>query len=153
MVERVKIILNKSLKEVVGSALVIELLTVYSALYLNGGQPGHCERCIRDYYTQLKKNGMEQAERVEAVKNRTLVPNWDGLKYVSKAARHFSSDYITDKEAFAYLKTGQLSESSFKKLPESYQSLSSISKKSIEVEEVTPVTNNKPKKKRNKKNK
>ena len=137
MVERVANILRYTIKEIVGSPLVLEFLSIYSQLYLFGKDPGNCDICMRKYYQELIKNGMDKAIRFEQVKSRTLVPAWNGLKYVPKAARHFSSVDMTDEEAINYLLSGQLRESDFEKLPEEYEA--AFPKEDEKVEETEEV--------------
>jgi hypothetical protein len=118
MRERVASILRHSLREIVGSPLILEFLNIYSSLYLNGGPPATCEACIRKYWMELNKNGLQMAEKVDQIKNRTLKPAWNGLLWIPKAARHFDSERITDEEACSCLLDGQLREVNFEKLPD-----------------------------------
>ena len=117
MVERVANILRHEWREIIGSPLIIELLDIYSKLYLNGGQPNACERCHREYFAKLIKNGKIMAEKYQEVLNRTCIPAWKGVKYIPKQARHFDSENMTDAEAIRFLKQGQLDEDDFIKLP------------------------------------
>jgi len=131
MLERVANILKHDYREIIGSPLILELLSIYSQLYLNGSQPGSCERCIKNYWTELNKTGMDNAQRLEEIKARTLKPAWNGLKWVNAAARHFDSAQITDQQAESYLLSGQLRESDFEKLPKGWIEY----KKELEQEE------------------
>lgn len=140
MLERVANILKHDIMEIIGSPLVLELLCIYSELYLNGSQPGSCDKCIIKYWYELNFNGMELAVKNEEIKKRTLVPKWNGLYYVQKAARHFDSNQITDTEACKYLLDGQLRESDFNKLPEEWIEY----KKNLEEEEKAKVKKETP---------
>jgi hypothetical protein len=120
MVERVANILSYNFREIIASPLILELLSIYSTLYLHGGPTAFCEKCHSDYYQTLIKNGMETAKNYDEVQVRTLIPMWNGLYWVSKAARHFDSSTITDSEACRYLLDGQLRESDFEKLPDEW---------------------------------
>ena len=65
---------------------------------------------------------------MDELKNRTCKPNWgkgctddNGLKFIHKEGRHYSSLYITDEQALSLLNRGLLNESDFDVLPEGYQ--------------------------------
>lgn len=117
MTEQVREVLDKSFEEVNASSLILSLLSIYSKLYLNGAQPGTCGACHRDYYNQLKNNGMELAKQYEEAKNRTCKPSWNGIKYINATARHWNSELLTDKEATNLLEKGFLKSSDFSILP------------------------------------
>lgn len=117
MIEKVKKVINSTFEEVNSSSLVLDLLDCYSKLYANGAQLGGCSLCLRDYYSQLKKNGIEMAEKYEEVQKRTCVPNWLGNKYIREAARHYNNENITDEEALMLLNIGALAEGDFKVMP------------------------------------
>lgn len=117
MVENVKELLSKSFEEIEGSSLIINLLTIYSKLYLNGADPGSCGQCHRDYYIQLKLNGMEQAEKYLEAQNRTCKPSWSGLKYIRTTAKHWNDQLLTDKEAIYLLENKHLEIKDFEVLP------------------------------------
>lgn len=118
MIEKVKNVINSTFEEVNSSSLVLDLLDCYSKLYANGAQLGGCSLCLRDYYSQLKKNGIEMAKKYEEVQKRTCVPAWVGLKYIPKAAKHFSNEWITDEEALMLLNIEALTEEDFKVMPQ-----------------------------------
>jgi hypothetical protein len=120
MVERVADILRHDFRAIIGSPLILELLSIYSLLYLHGGQPGSCERCHADYYNELNKTGIMKAQEYEKIKTRTLVPAWNGLMFVHKAGNFFNSETITDDQACNLLLEGQLRESDFTKLPDEW---------------------------------
>jgi hypothetical protein len=125
MIETVKKLLSKDIDEIISTPLSLDLLKVYSILYLCGEKPKTCERSLRQYYNQLKVNGMEKANK--NIK-RTCKPKWKGNMYIAKEARHFNDVYITDEEAIAVLKRGNISEDMFEVLPEDYK------KKASEIE-------------------
>lgn len=121
MKDKVEEILNNDVEVVLQSPqLLLSLLQCYSKLYLFGASPRMCSKCQRGYYSQLKKDGIMKAEKFEEIKNRTCKPKWNGLCYVSKAGKHFASEYITDKEAIDALNKGFLFEKQFDVLPEGY---------------------------------
>lgn len=120
MTEQVREVLDKSFEEVQASSFILNLLSIYSKLYLNGGQPGTCGACHRDYYNQLKSNGMELAKAYEEAKNRTCKPAWNGLIYIRDTARHWNSELLTDKEAINLLEKGFLKSSDFTTLPSDF---------------------------------
>jgi hypothetical protein len=120
MTEQVREVLDKSFEEVQASSLILTLLDCYSKLYLYGAQPGTCGACHRDFYIQLKINGMELAKAYEEAKNRTCKPAWKDLKYIQLTARHWSSELLTDKEAIMLLEKKFLSEKDFLTLPSGF---------------------------------
>jgi hypothetical protein len=140
MREQLEKILSYSIGEIVSSPLVLELLSIYSTLYLKGDPPGYCESCIKNYYSELKKNGMEKLNKYEEAKKRTLIPKWSGLKYIHKGGKHYDSLWITDKEAIELLKSGILRESHFEKLPEGYLKKNTTDAKSEKTTETKKRT-------------
>ena len=52
---------------------------------------------------------------------KTCKVKWKGNRYISKEARHFNDQSITDKEAIDLLKKKHLNESDFITLPEDYK--------------------------------
>lgn len=120
MTDQVREVLNKSFEEVSASSLIISLLNCYSKLYLNGGEPGTCGKCHRDFYYQLKQNGMDLAQKYDEAKNRTCKPAWTGLKYIPATARHWNDELITDKDAVYLLDKGYCKKEDFEILPEGY---------------------------------
>jgi len=117
MIEKVKELLSKDIEEIISSPLSLDLLKVYSILYLCGAKPNTCARSQRKYYNQLKKDGMKKAET--NIK-RTCKPKWRGNMYISKEARHFNDLFITDEEAITLLKRKHITEDMFSVLPEGY---------------------------------
>jgi len=120
MTEQVREVLDKSFEEVQASSLILNLLSIYSKLYLNGAQPGTCGACHRDFYNQLNNNGMELAKQYEEAKNRTCKPNWKGIRYIPATARHWNDELVTDKEAMMLLEKGFLKSTDFITLPADY---------------------------------
>ena len=126
----VKTILNSNVRDIIKSPeLVILILRTYSDLYVCGKQVSTCENSIINYYNQLKIDGMERENIAEKAKNRTLIPNFTGLKYIPQIAKHINSELLNDEEAIEYLKKGVLSESAFKKLPDGYKNNAEPEKK------------------------
>ena len=128
MIDQVNEILKNDVEAVIKSPLSLTLLRCYSTLYLNGRQPRACAASQRKYYSQLKKDGMSKARKLEMAKERTCKPNWNGLCYSSKACKHFSNETITDGEAIDALNKGYLFESQFDVLPENYKKKSNSKK-------------------------
>lgn len=147
MVNRLEILLSHNFREIVGSPLVLELMDIYSKLFLNGSQVGYCEKCLSTYYNQLIKNGKEMAQLYEQVKKRTCKPAWNGLRYIPRQARHFNSDLMTDEQATELLIDGVFKESDFEVLPEIYIEMKS-DKKTDQQKESIPDKPKKPKQKR-----
>lgn len=117
MIDKLQKILSTSIEEVVASSLVLDLIDLYSKLYLNGSNPGGCEKCLRTAYNELMKTGMEKIKQLEEIKSRTCKPAWNGLKYINATARHWNSDLITDNEAIKLLEAGHLKKVDFEILP------------------------------------
>lgn len=120
MTEQVREVLDKSFEEVNASSLILSLLSIYSKLYLNGAQPGTCGACHRDFYSQLKNNGMELAKNYDEAKSRTCKPSWNGIRYIAATARWWNSELITDKEALMLLEKGFQKPSDFTILPSDF---------------------------------
>jgi hypothetical protein len=99
-------------------------------LYLNGGQPKTCEKSLRQYYSQLQKTGKMKAEMKDEIKNRVLVPNFNGRKHIPGKFNikgdfigghiYIDSATLTDKKALELLKDQWLTEDDFKVLPEGF---------------------------------
>jgi len=121
-VNSVSEVLSHDVGEVLASpSLLLQLLSLYSYLYLGGNPPGTCGRCHEKYYYKLKQNGMAKAQEADKAQKRTCVPAWKGLKFIFKKARHFNDQIITDEQAIGLLDEGFLKESDFKKLPAGYK--------------------------------
>lgn len=120
--ELVSELLKHEVGEVIASpVLIMQLLSVYSVLYLNGANPGTCGKCHKDYFYKLKSNGMERAKEYDEAKNRTCQPKWKGLKFINKpVCRHFNNELITDAQAISLLDAGFLKPEDFIKLPENW---------------------------------
>lgn len=59
--------------------------------------------------------------KAKEITKKTCIVKWNGNRYISKQARHFNSENITDVQALDLLKKGHLSENDFKELPEDYK--------------------------------
>ncbi len=125
LVDDVQILINTRLEDIENSSLVILMLKVYTKLYndpntihILGSSCKNCKQKLIKIYKQLKLNGMELAEKFD--KPRTCIPAWNGLRYISGAAKHYDSSNLTDEAAIFFLEKNILSESDFKKLPEGY---------------------------------
>jgi hypothetical protein len=129
VLREVEILSSMDVRDIIKSGEhTILLLRTYAAVFLNGGQPGNCESCIRSYHSQIIKFGKMKAELLEKIKNRKCVPAWSGIKYipgVMKAGKwvimhaHIDSATLTDEQAKKYLNAGALKKTDFAKLPES----------------------------------
>ena len=85
MVEDVKLILSKSVEEVIASTLSLSLLDCASKLYYQGAQCRYCAASQREYYHMLKKNGLELAEKYDKMKEpKTFKLTFDGVRYIPK---------------------------------------------------------------------
>jgi len=119
--ELVAEVIEHEVGEVIASPiLILQLLSVYSALYLQGKNPGICGKCHKDYYYKLKANGMEKAKEADEAKNRTCQPKWRGLRFIGKVARHFNDKLLTDAQAISLLDAKLLKPEDFIKLPDGY---------------------------------
>jgi hypothetical protein len=119
-----KELLKKEVEEIISSTDSLALLKYYSDLYLNGSEPRTCEKSLRKYYSQLKKDYQMKKQVIE----RTCVPAFEGRKYIPGVFNknkelvgghlHIMSHLITDEMATDFLKKGILKEKDFKVLPE-----------------------------------
>jgi hypothetical protein len=122
MITEVRTILSNEVGVVLKSPdLLLMLLRVYSALYLNGEAPRACEKCQRGYYEQLRIDGIMKAELQEKIIARTCVPAWAGRMYSTKVFEFLIPALMYDEKAIELLKCGALKESDFKVLPVGYQ--------------------------------
>lgn len=127
-VELVKDLLSKDVEAVIASTDSLNLIRCYSILYVEGRQCRGCADSQRGYYRQLFLTGLQKAKEMDKLNERTCKPNWgkgctdnNGLKFIHKEGRHYSSLYITDEQATSLLTRGLINESDFDVLPESYQ--------------------------------
>lgn len=147
--ELVLSILVKPVGEVIASQASLDLIYCYSKLYLNGAQCSTCEVSMRKYYNELEKTGLVMAEKFDNLKNRTCKPAWNGNKYIPKAARHYSSEYITDDEAVDLLNRGILTANDFDTFPVGYNNESSLlGEQEPKAEILQPKQQNQPNRKR-----
>lgn len=129
MLEEVRFILSKDFSEIYTSELSLQLLSVYSKLYLSGGQPKHCKISQMNYYNRLKSDGIEKAKKMEEILKKTNKAKKKGFKYVGKPfCKHFNLEQLTDKEATDLLQAGWMNEGDFSKLPEIYKEEKEIEK-------------------------
>jgi len=122
-VERLNRVLSCEVEAVIKSPdLTMELLRLYSLFFAQSAQVGWCERCMRNYYNELKNNGMNQAQTHDEAKNRTLVlaQARTGLTFW-RGYGHIIWELLTDKLAIELLKKGIFSESMFSVLPVGYK--------------------------------
>ena len=148
LIDIVSKILAHDFGEVSASPLIADMLSAYSKLYLNGTQPRLCGKCHRQYYEQLKLDGMKKAELYEKAKNRTCKPAWKGLKYINKLAKHFNNELLTDEQAVDLLNKGHLKESDFFVLPNGYKKVEEkINAREENIIKNNPIKKTYPKKK------
>jgi len=129
MLEKINNILNHTVEEVLNGPLSVDLMEVYSKLFLYGGAPRFCAACQRDYYKEIAKSGLEKYYQMENVKKRTCVPSFTDLKFICHPKLghfHVSALWITDEKAIFYLENKMLSESDFTVLPQGYKSKENI---------------------------
>lgn len=118
MLDRLNKIINTPAQEVMQSPeLYLELLKLYSILFLAGKQPSACEKCAYNYYNELKKKGIYRIKFIEMNKCK-LQPNKIFHVRVGKAIITYSDKNMDDKTALRLLKEGKLKESDFVVLPE-----------------------------------
>ena len=118
-----KELLKMDIEEIISSVHSLTLLKYYSKIYVNGGEPRTCERSLRKYYKELKKNYKMDKMKI----NRVCVPIFEGIRYIpgvhDKDGKliaghlHINGSLLTDEQATEFLKLGILSEADFKKLP------------------------------------
>lgn len=118
MLDRLDNIISINAQEVMKSPeLYLELLKLYSILFLSGKQPSSCGKCAYNYYNELKKKGVERIKFIEMNKCK-LQPNKIFHVRVSKALISYSDANMDDKTALRLLREGKLKESDFVVLPE-----------------------------------
>jgi hypothetical protein len=118
MIDEVKKILSHSSGEVIADPeLCFSLIKCYSRLYKVGCSVRTCKNSLYLYYKILQKNGIEMATINEQAKERTCVPAFKGIKYISRAAKYFNADLLTDRDAIFLLQHKCLTEEDFIKLP------------------------------------
>jgi hypothetical protein len=123
MINEYKKLMGMEVGEIISSAYTLNLLKLYSFLYLNGGAPRTCEKSIRKYYYQLKKDFEMNKNIIE----RTCVPAFEGRRYIpgvfDKEGKliaghlHIMGATLTDEEAKKLLDIGALKKSDFIRLP------------------------------------
>jgi hypothetical protein len=128
MVGKLDKIMTMNVEEVIASPLSLDLLKLYSIIFLAGAQPRTCAASQREYYKKLKENYQMAKQKL----TKTHMLNWAGRRYIpgvfDKAGKlvaghlHIHSEYLTDEKAVEYLKIGALKEKDFAVLPESYKS-------------------------------
>ncbi len=129
-------LMSRDVESIISSPDSLQLLRLYSVLYLDGGQPRTCVRSQRAYYNELKNTGKMKAELMEKVKNRTCIPNWKGRRYIM--GNFYLDTLITDEQAMHLLSHKYLSPNDFKKLPDGFADNSEIKEP---VNEVSTGTN------------
>jgi len=118
MIDEVKKILSHSSGEVIADPeLCFSLIKCYSRLYKGGCSVRTCKNSLYLYYKILQKNGIEMATINEQAKERTCVPAFKGIKYISRAAKYFNADLLTDRDAIFLLKHKCLTEEDCIKSP------------------------------------
>lgn len=121
MIEKLNIVKSMTFEALIASEKVMDFLSLYSFLYLNNSAPSNCVTCMRGYYNQLLIEGDERLKLIMDAKKRTLIPNWEGLRYIRGA--FYDSQTITDEMAINSIKQGFLRESHFKKLPDGLKTI------------------------------
>lgn len=56
--------------------------------------------------TAFVNNRQKYISKMEEIKNRTIQPNWKGVKYFSKIAKHLNADSLTDATAKKAMEAG-----------------------------------------------
>jgi hypothetical protein len=121
MLNIVNKLLNTGIEEILKDAsLSLELVKTYSTIYVNGSQVKGCQDSKRKYFRQLQINGIEMAQKMEKVIDRTCKPNFKGSLYSTIIYKHINPDLLNDELASFYLLNGILNESHFEILPQSY---------------------------------
>ena len=120
MIDQINEILNYEVEAVLKDGrLSLNLLRIYSVIYMGGAPCRACSQSQRAYYAELKKSGLQKAS---IMVNRTCELQPDALHYVRGLGnKHVSNHNITDEEAIICLKNGWLKERHFVKLPSGYK--------------------------------
>jgi len=127
MLRNLDLIMSMEVGDVIASPLSLEMLRIYSVLYLGGGQPMSCATSQRKYYEILKKDYMKNKEKLE----KTHELKFQGLRYIPgirdkegnliAGHLHIVGSAVTDDMALEYLSKGILKEKDFITLPEGYK--------------------------------
>lgn len=136
MIEQINEILSNEVEAVLKDGrLSLNLMRIYSVLYMNGAPCRACSQSQRTYYSELQKTGLQKAI---IMVNRTCELMPDALHYVRGLGnKHLSNHNITDEEAIICLQNGWLKERHFAKLPVGY-------KKPEAQKEIEPQSENTP---------
>lgn len=122
MIDQIKKLIDSDIDDIIRSpSLSLSLLSCYSKLYLNGSAPRVCESSQRAYLNQLKTSGMERAELMERIKERTCKPAFIGHRFHPVINKHIMPELLHDQIAIEYLLSGILHESDFLILPDGYK--------------------------------
>lgn len=124
LISDIELICSKEVEEVLNSSLLLKLLNVYSILYLNGGQPNTCSKCHRDYYAQIKSNGLTKLQSMSENLKKTCELVSKDIIYIQPLHAHISNISLTDELAIRCLENKWLRENDFEKLPEGYKTKS-----------------------------
>lgn len=117
MLDRLNKLLSISAQEVISSPEhYLELLKLYSILFLAGKQPSICSKCAYNYYNELRLKGIERIKFIEMNKCK-LQPNKIFHVRVGNAIITYSEKNMDDKTALRLLKEGKLKETDFLVLP------------------------------------
>jgi len=122
MIEEVKTLIGSDIESILkDGTLSLSLLKCYSKIYLNGSQPRTCSKAMRGYHNKLKKDGMNKAQILQKVSERTCELVNKGLRYIPSIQTHIVDSMLYDEKAIQLLESGALRQSDFTKLPYHYQ--------------------------------
>lgn len=120
MYETVKQLLSMEVATIISSPASLDLIKAYSKLYCNGALCRSCSEAQKEYYHQLKIDGLEKAKKYDMAQIRTCEPRHNGTIMVRNYGFVICSQ-MTDQVAIYLLTNNMLTESDFVKLPDGYK--------------------------------
>lgn len=99
--------------------LLVEMLRLYSEIFLNSKPCSTCEKQHRGYYKRLINDGEQQIKQNEIMSKKTCLLKDNALLYYRGA--HYTNANLTDKIALSILKNTPVLEREFVEYPEGYK--------------------------------
>ena len=120
MYEKLKELLSKDRDEVINSALILDLLKIYSKIYLNSKPCAICTKLHIKYYDRLKREGLailkRMAEQQFILKDNKVIHDWE-------TGRTYTKYDMTDEYAIARLRKFPKRIDEAEKYPENWQDI------------------------------
>ena len=100
-------------------ALLLEMLALYSELFMDSAPCSTCEQKHKIYYRRLLREGTERIKKNKIMAEKTCELKKNVVLYFE--GNHFTNVNITDKVARAILKGNPANEKNFKAYPKGYE--------------------------------